>query len=100
MPSDSSTSVVCHSLSLISSHGITNHCHPTGARNGSLDAELKRVCGWLSATIGLRFYWFKQEDFVSLVTMLSHRITERILGDRHSAESRDNENVRLLSHRI
>jgi hypothetical protein len=76
------------------------HRHPTGARNGSLDAELKRVCGWLSATIGLGFYWFKQEDFVSLVTMLSHGITEGILGDRHSAESRDNENVHLLSHRI
>jgi hypothetical protein len=26
--------------------------------------------------IGLRFYWFKQEDFLNLVTMLSHRITE------------------------
>src|SRR6266481_9714480 len=50
--------------------------------------------------IGLRIYWFKQEDFLSLVTMLSHRITERSLGDRHSAESPDIGNVRLLSHRI
>jgi hypothetical protein len=26
--------------------------------------------------IGLRFYWFKQEEVLNLVTMLSHRITE------------------------
>ena len=50
--------------------------------------------------IGLRFYWFKQEDFLSPVAMLSHRIIERTLEDRHSAESRDIGNVHLLSHRI
>ena len=50
--------------------------------------------------IGLRIYWFKREAFLSLVAMLSHRITERILGDRHSGESRDIGNVHLLSHRI
>ena len=33
--------------------------------------------------IALRIHWFKQVDFVSVVAMLSHRITERILGDRH-----------------
>ncbi len=27
------------------------HSHPTASQNGSLDAELKRVCGWLSAKL-------------------------------------------------
>jgi hypothetical protein len=76
------------------------HCLPTGSQNGSRDAELKRVCGVVVCEIGLRIYWFKQEYFLSLVAMLSHRITQRILGNRHSAGSRDIENVHLLSHRI
>ena len=31
----------------------TPNCHyrPTGRQNGSRDAELKRVCGWLSAEL-------------------------------------------------
>src|ERR1700737_874799 len=27
------------------------HSHPTGRQNGSRDAELKRVCGWLSVKL-------------------------------------------------
>ena len=77
-------------------NSLPSHGDSKQLLGSSIEAGLRVVV----RAVGLRIYWFKREDFLSLVAMLSHRIIERTLEDRHSAESRDIGNVHLLSHRI